>query len=195
MNGTSDPGAGAPLSDEPRDIGAVQVETVYRGAVWNITDERFQLGVQELDRQVLRHPGSVAILALDDQDRVALVRQYRHPVAARLWEIPAGLLDVPGESLPAAAARELHEEIDRSADAWEPLISFYSSPGGSDELVHVFRARGLHELAPFAREAEEAEFEYAWVAFPEMVEAVLAGRLRSPSLVAGVLAESARRSR
>lgn len=195
MNGTSDPDDGAPLSDAPCDIGSVHAETVYRGAVWNIADERFRLGGHELDRQVLRHPGSVAILALDDQDRVALVRQYRHPVAARLWEIPAGLLDVPGESLPAAAARELREEVDRSAEVWEPLISFYSSPGGSDELVHVFRARGLHALAPFAREAEEAEFEYAWAPFPEMVGAVLAGRLRSPSLVVGVLAESARRSR
>ena len=188
-------GTGADLRDRPCGIGGVRATTVYRGAVWHITDERFELGGRPLDRQVLRHPGSVAILAFDEDDRVALVRQYRHPVAARLWEIPAGLLDVPGESPRAAAARELHEEIDRSADRWEPLISFYSSPGGSDEIVHVFRAHGLHELPRFDRQEEEAEFEYAWAPFPRLVDAVLAGRLHSPSLVTGVLAESARRSR
>ncbi|MCH4250169.1 MAG: NUDIX hydrolase [Microbacteriaceae bacterium] len=183
-----------PLQDTPADLGPVDSHTVYEGAVWHIDEDRFRLGETELVRQVLRHPGSVAILALDEQDRVGLVNQYRHPVARRLWELPAGLLDVPGESPRQAAARELREEIDRTADSWEPLTSYYSSPGGSDELLQIFRATGLHSVAPFAREAEEADFRYAWVPFPELLDRVRSGLLRSPSLVVGVLAEADRRA-
>src|SRR5699024_5294316 len=103
------------------------------------------------------------ILALDDEDRVLLIRQYRHPVRRRDWEIPAGLLDVAGEHPLATARRELAEEADLAATQWSVLAEFATSPGGSNELIRVYLARGLTELEPFARTEEEADIERRWV--------------------------------
>ncbi|MFK4148285.1 NUDIX domain-containing protein [Streptomyces sp. NPDC004065] len=143
--------------------------------------------VARRDYQV--HPGSVAVLALDAEDRVLLVRQYRHPVRQRLWEIPAGLLDVPGENPLHAAQRELYEEAHVKAEDWRVLTDVYTSPGGCDEAVRIFLARELSEAEGerFAAEHEETDMELARVPVEELVRGVLAGELHNNCLVVGVL--------
>ncbi|MER5775301.1 NUDIX hydrolase [Streptomyces sp. NPDC002039] len=139
------------------------------------------------------HPGSVCVLALDEVGQVLVLRQYRHPVRRKLWELPAGLLDVPGENPLHAAQRELYEEAHVKADDWRVLVDFYASPGGSDEAIRVFLARDLAEAegARFEVSEEEADMQFARLPLAELVRGVLAGELANPGLVAGVLALSA----
>ncbi|MDI5966335.1 NUDIX domain-containing protein [Streptantibioticus silvisoli] len=139
------------------------------------------------------HPGSVAVLALDDDGRVLVLRQYRHPVRHKLWELPAGILDVPGEDPVVAARRELFEETYTEAADWRVLVDIFNSPGGSDEAVRVFLARGLSEATGERYEvsAEEADLEYARVPLADLVRAVISGELHNSCLVAGVLALAA----
>ncbi|SFF88622.1 ADP-ribose pyrophosphatase [Actinacidiphila alni] len=136
------------------------------------------------------HPGSVAVLALDEAGRVLVLRQYRHPVRHKLWEIPAGLLDIPGENPLHAAQRELYEEAHVKAEEWRVLTDVYTSPGGSDEAVRIFLARGVSEAEGerFAVAEEEADMELARVPLAEVVAGVLAGDLHNNCLVVGVLA-------
>ena len=142
------------------------------------------------------HPGSVAVLALDDADRVLVLRQYRHPVRHRLWEIPAGLLDVPGENPLHAAQRELYEEAHVKAEDWRVLTDVYTTPGGCDEAVRIFLARGLTEAEGerFEVEDEEADMELARVPAEELVRGVLAGELHNNCLVVGALSLVAARA-
>ncbi|MDX6761621.1 MULTISPECIES: NUDIX hydrolase [Streptomyces] len=140
------------------------------------------------------HPGSVCVLALDGEGRVLVLSQYRHPVRRRLWELPAGLLDVPGENPLLGAQRELYEEAHAKAEDWRVLVDFYASPGGSDEAIRVFLARGVSEAdGERYRESdsEEADMEVAWVPLAELVQGILAGELGNPGLVTGALALSA----
>ncbi|GAA4764352.1 NUDIX hydrolase [Citricoccus nitrophenolicus] len=191
---------GGVVADVPAPRPAVETETAFSGAVWDVTRESFRMtpGAPELlVRELIRHPGAVAVVALDGEDRVRLIRQYRHPVGEELWEIPAGLLDVPGESLVDAARRELAEETDLLAERWEVLSDFYTTPGSSSEGIRVFLARGLSEVPAAERHertGEEAGMPQAWVPLDEAVQAVLAGRLRNPSLVVGLLALTAYRT-
>ncbi|MEU7025011.1 NUDIX domain-containing protein [Streptomyces sp. NPDC046203] len=150
--------------------------------------------VARRDYQV--HPGSVAVLALDEQDRVLLLKQYRHPVRQKLWEIPAGLLDVPGENPLHAAQRELYEEAHVKAEDWRVLTDVYTTPGGCDEAVRIFLARGLSEAEGerFEVSEEEADLEYARVPLADLVRGVLAGELHNNCLVVGVLSLSAARA-
>ncbi|ORT60150.1 NUDIX hydrolase [Streptomyces sp. CB03238] len=142
------------------------------------------------------HPGSVAVLALDDEDRVLVLRQYRHPVRHKLWEIPAGLLDVPGENPLSAAVRELYEEAHVKAETWNVLTDVYTTPGGCDEAVRIFLARGLSaaEGERFEVAEEEADMELARVPLDELVRGVLAGELHNNCLVVGVLSVLAARA-
>ncbi|RFU88075.1 NUDIX hydrolase [Streptomyces triticagri] len=135
------------------------------------------------------HPGSVAVLALDDLGRVLVIRQYRHPVRHKLWEIPAGLLDVPGENPLHAAQRELFEEAHVKAGDWRVLTDVFTTPGGCDEAVRIFLARDLAEAEGerFAVSEEEADMELARVPLDELVRGVLAGELHNNCLVVGVL--------
>jgi ADP-ribose pyrophosphatase len=145
---------------------------------------------------VLVHTGAVGIVALDDQDRVLMVRQYRHPVRSYLWEPPAGLLDVDGEDPLETARRELAEEGDLRADEWHVLVDFYNSPGGSTEAFRCYLARDLHpvpEPERHEREGEERDMHTAWLPLDEARELVLAGRLHNPTAVTGVLAACAAR--
>ncbi|WP_326691377.1 MULTISPECIES: NUDIX hydrolase [unclassified Streptomyces] len=144
-------------------------------------------------RDYQTHPGSVAILALDDQDRVLVLSQYRHPVREKLWEIPAGLLDVPGENPLHAAQRELYEEAHVKAEEWRVLVDVYTTPGGSDEAVRIFLARQLSEAEGerFEVSEEEADMEEARVPLDELVRGALAGELHNNCLVVGTLALSA----
>lgn len=140
-------------------------------------------------RVVLEHPGAVVILAVDDDERVLCLRQYRHPARMRMLELPAGLLDVVGEDPRAAAERELLEEAGLEASDWTPLTSVYSSPGISSELIHYFVARGLRDAhrGDFVASHEEADMETLWVPYAELVAAVLDGRVKDAPVLIAVL--------
>jgi ADP-ribose pyrophosphatase len=149
-----------------------------------------------VQREFLDHPGAVCVLALDEDDRVLLIRQYRQPVRMALWELPAGLLDVAGEPPVEAARRELAEEADLTAQRWDLLIDWFNSPGGSNEALRCYLARGIAEVpveARYRRTAEEAELVHRWVPLAAARDAVLAGHLGNPSAVIGVLAAWAAR--
>ena len=179
----------ADLRDEPVDPDIVESDLVYAGRVWDVRSDTFRYNGEELVRQYVDHPGAAAIVAVDEQERVLLIQQYRHPIRHRDWEIPAGLLDIDGESPLQTAQRELAEEADLAAAEWRPLVSVFTTPGGNDEVVHVFLARGLTALDDaHAREAEEADIRVEWVPLADAVTGVLEGRLRNGILSVGVLA-------
>lgn len=184
---------GGPLRDEPLDPVVLSSELVYEGRVWDVRSDRVRYGDGEIVRQYVAHPGAVAIVALDDGGRVLLIQQYRHPIRHRDWELPAGLLDVPGEDPAAAAQRELAEEADLVAAHWEPLVSSWTTPGGNDELIQLFLATGITAAdAAHSREDEEADIRLAWVPLDDAVAAVLDGRMRNGILAIGVLAAAQR---
>jgi 8-oxo-dGDP phosphatase len=143
------------------------------------------------ERTVVEHPGAVAILGLDDANRVLMIKQYRHPVGRMLWEIPAGLRDHPGEDPLITARRELLEETGYRAGDWRVLADFYSSPGFSTERLRVFLARDLEEVPEeertFVRKDEEAALTRAWIPLPEAVAAVLAGNLHNGVAAIGIM--------
>lgn len=184
------------LRDEPAEVEVVASELVYEGRVWDVRSDTFRYGDGQIVRQYVDHPGAVAIVAVDDDERVALIQQYRHPIRHRDWEIPAGLLDIPGEPPVETARRELAEEVDLVAGWIEPLLSIFTTPGGNDEVVHIFLARDLSP-APHAhdREHEEADIRVEWVTLSDAVDAVLAGRMRNGILASGVLAAAERMRR
>ncbi|MDS2171332.1 NUDIX hydrolase [Nesterenkonia sp. CL21] len=157
-----------------------------------VEDEfRFGKAQQTLHRAYLKHLGAVAVLPVDEQDRVLLIRQYRHPVRMHLWEVPAGLLDVDGEPMLETAQRELLEEADLRAETWHTLVDFYSSPGASSEAIRVYLAEGISEVPEaerHTRDGEEAEIVPTWVPLDEAVAAVLSGQIHNPSAVVGLLA-------
>jgi ADP-ribose pyrophosphatase len=164
----------------------------FRGAVWSVRTDSVDLGdAGVVERDVVEHPGAVAVLALDDDARIVLVRQYRHPVASYLWELPAGLRDVAGEAMHVTAARELEEEAGLRARRWHTLLDLYKSSGGSSERMRIFLARDLeHVPAPegFVATGEEATLEVARFPSVDVVSAVLSGRVHNAALVAGALA-------
>jgi 8-oxo-dGTP pyrophosphatase MutT (NUDIX family) len=164
----------------------------FTGKVWNIRTDIVDLGDgQQVERDLIEHPGAVGIIAIDDDLRVLLVRQYRHPVSSMLWEPPAGLLDVAGEDPLDGAARELYEEAGYRADLWSVLIDAFTSPGGSSESIRTYLARGLTPVAEedrFAGEDEERDMPTRWVPLLEARNLVFAGALHSPLAVMGILA-------
>ncbi|MBW9204939.1 NUDIX hydrolase [Mumia sp. zg.B17] len=148
-----------------------------------------------INRTTVRHDDAVGVVALDDQGRVLLLEQYRHPVRERLVELPAGLLDIEGESAADAAARELAEETDLVASEWSHLVTLRSSPGFTDERVEVYLAQGLEAVADDARTErldEEADMTSVWVPLGDAVAAVLDGRITNALAVAGLLAGQVR---
>lgn len=183
------------LEDQPFSAPVVSGETAFDGAVWNVRRERFEYGDHELVREYVEHPGAVAVLAVDDQDRVLLIRQYRHPVRMRELELPAGLLDVDGENPLAAARRELAEEADLQASEWSLLTDFFTSPGSNSEAIRVFLARGLSATPAFERTAEEADLELHWVSLDDAVDAVLDRRIGNGIACVALLAAQAHRAR
>jgi len=142
------------------------------------------------ERTVVTHPGAVAVLALDDAQRVLMIRQYRHPVGRLLWEIPAGLRDAAGESPLQTAQRELLEETGYRAREWHTLVDYFSSPGFSTERLRIFLARGIEPAGDSApeREHEEKFIVADWVPLDEAVRLALAGKLHNGSAITGVLA-------
>lgn len=149
------------------------------------------------EREVVGHPGAVGVLALDADERVLLIRQYRHPVGHLLWEAPAGLRDVEGEPLHATARRELLEEAGYRAETWHVLVDSFTSPGMSDERMRIFLARGLTEAprpAGFRPIHEETDMPIAWVPLDEAVAKVLSGDIHNPTAAMGILAAYAARA-
>jgi ADP-ribose pyrophosphatase len=147
-------------------------------------------GEAEFWRVIVEHPGAVVVLAVDTEERVLVLRQYRHPAGIRFVELPAGLLDEPGEDPVDAARRELLEETGLAADEWTHLNTIHNSPGISDERVEVFLARGLREVpgrGGFVPEHEEADMTVHWVPVDDLLEAVLDRRVTDGPLLTAVL--------
>lgn len=181
------------LADVPDPAPVLERETVFEGRVWNVRRDTVSFGDGRIVREYLDHTGAVGVLAVDDDDRVLLINQYRQPIGERDWELPAGLLDVPGEDPLVAAQRELAEEADLVAADWTPLVAFHPSPGGSDEVIHIYCARGLTAAPhPHERTDEEAQIVVRWVPRAEVLAAALDGRLRNGPLLIAVLAAHAR---
>ncbi|MFH8558081.1 NUDIX domain-containing protein [Streptomyces celluloflavus] len=184
------------IKDTPEEWPVTATTTPFTGKKTSVrTDEVVMPDGSTVTRDYQVHPGSVAILALDEADRVLVLRQYRHPVRQKLWEIPAGLLDVPGEHPLHAAERELYEEAHVKAADWRVLTDVYTTPGGCDEAVRIFLARELSEAEGerFEVSEEEADMELARVPLADLVRGALAGELHNNCLVVGVLALAAAR--
>jgi 8-oxo-dGDP phosphatase len=168
-----------------------------RGALVALRTDQVRMPDGEVAaRDVVEHPGAVAVVALDDAGRVLLIRQYRHPAGRLLWEIPAGLCDVPGEPLRATAERELAEETGHTARQWHLLADFFPSPGISSERLRVFLARGLGELpgsGDLQLRHEEAYLSIAWLPLEQAVALFLAGQLHNGVAAVGILAAHAAR--
>ncbi|MBN9111332.1 MAG: NUDIX hydrolase [Pseudonocardia sp.] len=156
------------------------------------TDQVVMPGGRVATREIMEHPGAVAIAAVDDEDRVVLILQYRHAVGRRLWELPAGLLDVAGEDPALTARRELAEEAGLEAREWSVLVDTTPSPGFSDEAVRVYLARGLTDVGrPDMGDDEEADLQVRRVPLAEALAMVLDGTIVNAATVAGVLAVNA----
>ena len=170
--------------------------TAFTGRIWSIRIDTIEVNGQHAIRDVQLHPGAVAVIAVDDHDRVLLVRQYRHPIAMRLFEPPAGLLDHVGEDPLDTAQRELAEEAGFEATQWHVLVDLFNSPGGSSEAIRIYLARGVRALLQgrlHTGEAEELHLPRVWVDLDEARRLILDGSIASPTAVSGVLAACAAR--
>jgi ADP-ribose pyrophosphatase len=186
-----------PLRDTPEEWAVTGTSVPFSGAKTGVRSDEVRMPDGTVARRdYLTHPGSVGVLALDEQDRVLVLRQYRHPVRRKLWELPAGLLDVAGENPLHAAQRELYEEAHLKAEDWRVLADLYTTPGGSDEAVRIFLARELSDVEGerYAVMDEEADMELARVPAAELARGVLAGQLQNSLLAIGVLALQATRA-
>jgi ADP-ribose pyrophosphatase len=188
------------LSDTPEQWPVELSEDLASGGISTYRRDRVRMptGKAQL-REYTVHPGAVAVLALDEDDNVLVITQYRHPVRRRLVELPAGLHDKRGEGETplTAAQRELWEETDLRAAQWQVLADFYNTAGSSDEASRVYLARGISAADgdPHDREDEEADMGTHWVPFDDLLKAVLAGEVGTAATVVGVLALAAARAR
>jgi ADP-ribose pyrophosphatase len=156
-----------------------------------VTDEVRMPDGSVAERDYMRHVGAVGVVAVDADDNVVLVRQYRHPLRREIWELPAGLIDVPGEPLVAAAARELAEEADLRAARYDLLTDVNPSPGCSDEVIRLFLARDLSDVAEADRHArthEEAAMTVERIPLERAVTMALGGEITNAACVIGILA-------
>ncbi|WP_063053712.1 NUDIX domain-containing protein [Nocardia arthritidis] len=188
----TDGGAAEPGS---HDFETVSAKTVYSGAILALRlDQVHMPGGRVVEREVIEHHGAVAVAAIDDDGNVVLINQYRHPISRRLLELPAGLLDVPGEDPLLAARRELAEETGLAAREWAVLVDVALSPGFTDEALRVYLARGLYETDRPEPEFEEADLEVVRMPVDAAVRAALSGEIVNATAVAGVLALAAARA-
>ena len=182
----------------PHEFRVLASDTVYEGQVISLRRDTVAMpGGGDSVREIVAHPGAVAIVALDDEDRLVLVRQYRHPVRRHLWELPAGLRDEDGELPLRTAQRELAEEALLSAARWSLLATVHNSPGFSDEQVLIYLAEELADVARpdgFVVEHEEADMTIERVPLAEAVQRVFDGDITNSSAVVGVLAAAQARS-
>jgi len=175
---------------------AVSSEDLYVGKILAVRRDEVRMpGGGHSHREVVEHLGAVSVVAVDEDDRVVLIHQYRYPVGRRLWELPAGLLDVAGEDPLRTAQRELAEEVGLAAESWSVLADIASSPGFTDQSERIFLAGGLTEVGlPAAAGDEEADLVIHRVPFDEAVRMVLAGEIVNAPAVTGLLAAQAVRS-
>ncbi|WP_308819444.1 NUDIX hydrolase [Pseudonocardia alni] len=166
---------------------------IYSGRVMALRSDRVVMpGGRVATREILEHPGAVAVVAVDEAGRVRMLHQYRHAVRRRLWELPAGLLDVAGEDPAVTADRELTEEAGLSASDWSVLLDVVPSPGFSDESVRIFLARELVEKPrPDLGDDEEADLELRWIPIAEAAGMVFSGEIVNAVSCAGLLAARA----
>jgi ADP-ribose pyrophosphatase len=187
--------SGREFADQAVDRAVLRSEPRFDGRVLSVRTDRVDLGDgQQVERDIVVHPGAVGVVAVDDDLRVLVVHQYRHPVGALLWEVPAGLLDVEGEDPADAAARELFEEGGHRARNWSVLVDAFTSPGGSDEAVRVYLARDLIEVPAQERhvgEDEERDMPIDWISLADARQSVLAGRFHNALAIIGILAAAA----
>lgn len=181
------------IRDTDRTVAVHRQDIVYYGAIWNVQRDTFRLTATEelLTREYLAHPGAVAIVALDAQQRIALIKQYRHPVGQDCWEIPAGLCDNAHEDKLVTAQRELAEEADLTAKHWSVLVDHYPSAGSSAETIRIYLAQDLDDVPiqnRYNRTAEEAHIILTWVPLAEALQAVLDGHIKNVNAVAGIMA-------
>jgi 8-oxo-dGDP phosphatase len=164
-------------------------ETLYVGKIFALRADQVRMpGGKIVTREVIENFGAVAIVAMDEDGRIPMVYQYRHPFGRRLWELPAGLLDVDGEAPHLSAARELREEAGLQAETWQLLVDLDSAPGFSDESVRVYLATGLTEVDRPESHDEEADMTVEWYSLTEAVQRVFSGEVVNSLAVAGVLA-------
>lgn len=172
-------------------------EVAFAGRVWDVVSEVVDLGAAgAVTRDYIDHPGAVAVVALDEDERIVLIQQYRHPIGTFEWEIPAGLTDLEGEGPLATAQRELAEEADLYASRWHRLLEVATTPGSSSETIAIFLARDLRSVAEserHEREGEEHGMPRELVPLDEVRDAVLAGKLQNMTLAVAVLAACAAR--
>jgi 8-oxo-dGDP phosphatase len=173
----------------------ISSETLHTGKIFALRRDDVRMpGGKIVTREIVEHYGAVAIVAIDDEGRIPMVHQYRHPFGRRLWELPAGLLDVNGEAPHLTAARELSEEAGLEAQTWQVLVDLDSTPGFSDESVRVYLATGLtHVDRPEAHD-EEADMTLQWYAIEDAVGRVFSGEIVNALAVAGILAAYAVRN-
>lgn len=179
------------------DFPVVAARDVYVGKVLALrADEVRMPGGRTAVREILEHPGAVAIAAVDPDDRIMMIHQYRHAVRRRLWELPAGLLDVDGEDPLVTAQRELAEEAGLEARDWSLLLDIVPSPGLSEESVRVFLARELTEVGRTASGAddEESDLVTRWVSLPVALRMVFTGAIVNATTVSAILALHALRT-
>jgi 8-oxo-dGDP phosphatase len=187
------------IQDQPEHWPVVSSDVLVRSRLVAVRSDKVRTPENHVaERDVVLHPGAVAVLALDDADRILMIRQYRHPVGRLLWEIPAGLRDVPGEEPWVTASRELMEEAGYRARDWRVLVDYYSSPGYSTERLRIFLARDLAPVPAaerhFVPQDEEAHLLVDWLPLDEAVEAVFAGELHNGPAVVAIMAGYAARS-
>ncbi len=171
-------------------------ELEYQGAILALRRDRVAMpGGRTAEREVIEHHGAVAVVAIDADDRIVLIEQYRHPLGRRLLELPAGLLDEPGENPVDAVGRELTEETGLAAESYSVLVDVAASPGFTDETVRIFLAEGLTEVERPESRDEEADIELVRLSVEDALARVLSGEIVNASAVAGILAVAAVRSR
>jgi ADP-ribose pyrophosphatase len=167
-------------------------ETLHVGKIFALRSDHVRMpGGKVATREVVENFGAVAIVAMDDKGRIPMVYQYRHPLTRRLWELPAGLLDIHGEAPHLTAARELHEEAGLRAETWQVLVDLDSAPGFSDESVRVFLATGLTAVDRPEAHDEEADLTVQWYPIAEAVQRIFTGDIVNSLAVSGILAAHA----
>lgn len=166
-----------------------KIRKVFEGRVFTVQVESITLPKgHALDAEIIRHPGSVVIVPMNDANDVVLVRQYRHAIGRYTWELPAGSLK-PGEDVQGAARRECQEEVGLVAERLELLGSFFPTPGYCDENMHFYRAMGLREPRAGdddAHQDEDEDIEIRWVPLAEVRAMIRRNEIVDLKTIAGV---------